>query len=82
MRDFFSWYNIEHRHSGLAVDTHDVHYALAADRQTARALVRAAAYAQRPERFVRQMPTPPALPSAAWINPPKLLAASGEDVAQ
>ena len=24
-----------------------------------------------PERFVRQPPRPPALPTAAWINPPK-----------
>ena len=42
----------------------------------------AAAYAVRPERFVRHLPIPPALATAAWINPPKLLAASHEDVAQ
>jgi hypothetical protein len=29
-----------------------------------------AAYAAHPERFVRQPPTPPALPAAAWINAP------------
>ena len=81
--DFFGWYNTEHRHSGLGLHTpHDVHFGLAAGRQAARALVLAAAYAARPERFVRQMPTPPALPSAAWINPPKLLTASREDVRQ
>lgn len=74
--DFFSWYNTEHRHSGLGLHTpHDVHYGLAADRRAARATVLAAAYAATPERFVRRMPTPPALPSAAWINPPKLLTA-------
>ena len=81
--DFFAWYNTQHRHSGLGLHTpHDVHLGLAAGRQAARALVLAAAYAARPERFVRQMPTPPALPSAAWINPPKLLTASHEDVRQ
>jgi hypothetical protein len=29
-----------------------------------------AAYAATPERFVRRPPTPPALPTAAWINKP------------
>jgi putative transposase len=84
--DFFGWYNTEHRHSGLGLHTpHEVHVGLAADRRLARALVLAAAYAATPERFVRQLPTPPPLPTAAWINPPKLLAASAasvEDVRQ
>ena len=39
-----------------------------------RAAVLAAAYASHPERFVRQPPKPPALPTAVWINPPKILA--------
>lgn len=30
----------------------------------------AAAYLLHPERFVRKAPEPPALPPAAWINPP------------
>jgi len=34
-----------------------------------------AAYATRPERFVRRPPAPPALPTAAWINKPKETAA-------
>jgi putative transposase len=29
-----------------------------------------AAYAANPERFVSRPPTPPALPTAAWINKP------------
>jgi putative transposase len=57
--DFFGWYNTEHRHAGLGLHTpHDVHHGLAADRQAQRAQVLAAAYAARPERFVRQPPTP------------------------
>ena len=28
------------------------------------------AYARHPERFVRKIPTPPALPAVAWINQP------------
>jgi putative transposase len=82
---FFLWYNTTHRHSGLGLHTpHDVHYGLASARQAQRATVLATAYARHPERFVRQLPLPPALPTAVWINPPKLLAAlaASEDVAQ
>ena len=69
--DFFRWYNDEHRHSGIGMLTpHDVHYGLAEMRHANRALVLQAAYAAHPERFVRQLPTPPALPTAAWINKP------------
>jgi hypothetical protein len=35
-----------------------------------RARVVDAAYAATPERFVRQAPRPPALPTRAWINKP------------
>ena len=37
-----------------------------------------------PRGLVRHAPVPPKLPTAAWINPPKLLAAStaAEDIAQ
>jgi putative transposase len=83
--DFFAWYNTAHRHSGLGLHTpHDVHHGLAAQRQRARAAVLTAAYAVTPERFVRHAPTPAALPTAAWINPPKLLAAgsASEDEGQ
>ena len=71
---FFTWYNTAHRHSGLGLHTPaDVHFGLAPARREARAAVLAAAYARTPERFVRQLPQPPALPTAAWINPPKPL---------
>ena len=83
--DFFGWYNTVHRHSGLGLLTpHDVHFGLAEQRRADRARVLQAAYAITPERFVRQPPLPPALPSAAWINPPKLLAArsASDDVGQ
>lgn len=79
--DFFPWYNTAHRHSGLGLHTpHDMHFGLATAKRDARALVLAAAYAATPERFVRRPPTPAVLPTAAWINPPKLLVS--EDVAQ
>jgi putative transposase len=72
--DFFPWYNTEHRHAGIGWHTpHDVHHGLAGARQAHRARVLAGAYAATPERFVRHQPRPPALPTAVWINPPKLL---------
>ena len=83
--DFFAWYNTAHRHSGLALHTpHDVHHGLAGQRQRARAAVLTNAFAATPERFVRHPPVPAALPTAAWINPPKLLVAGSvsEDVGQ
>ena len=80
--DFFPWYNTEHRHVGLGLHTpHDVHYGLAEARRAQRALILSAAYAARPDRFVRHPPIPASLPTAVWINPPKLLVAS-EDAGQ
>ncbi len=70
--DFFSWYNHEHRHSGIGFHTPaDVHHGRAGAIDIERARVLDAAYAAHPERFVRRPPTPPAVPDAAWINKPK-----------
>jgi putative transposase len=70
-QDFFRWYNTEHRHSGIGLlPPQVVHYGQAQAAYEDRSRVLAAAYAAHPERFVRQAPRPPALPTAAWINPP------------
>src|SRR2546428_83880 len=70
-REFFGCYNHQHRHSGIGLMTPaTVHPALAEQTPTARRRVLAAAYAARPERFVRRPPRPPALPTGAWINKP------------
>jgi putative transposase len=70
-REFFAYYNDVHRHSGLGLHTPaDVHLGHAPAVQAERAQVLTAAYLAHPERFVHRPPTPPALPSAAWINPP------------
>ena len=70
-RDFFRWYNDEHRHSGIGLMTPAaVHRGRAAELHDKRASVLAQAYARTPERFVRRPPRPPALPTAAWINKP------------
>jgi putative transposase len=70
---FFSWYNNEHYHSGVAwLHPVDVHYGRAEAVRAVRAEVLNTAYARNPDRFVNQPPQPAALPTAAWINqPPK-----------
>ena len=69
---FFGWYNDDHRHSGIGLHTPaDVHYGRAEKIRDQRGAVLLDAYAEHPERFVRKIPTPPALPTAAWINQPK-----------
>jgi putative transposase len=69
---FFSWYNADHRHSGIGFHTpSDVHYGRAELIRARRAEVLDDAYATHPERFVRKPPQPPRLPTVAWINEPK-----------
>ena len=69
---FFGWYAHEHRHSGIGLHTPvDVHYGHAHAIREARGRVLDAAYAARPERFVRKPPQPPSLPTTAWINKPE-----------
>lgn len=71
LRPFFGWYNTEHRHSGIGYMTPEVmHYGRATSVLGGRTATLRAAYRAHPERFVRGIPTPHALPTAAWINPP------------
>ena len=70
-REFFDYYNHQHRHSGIGLMTPAaVHYGHAETIREQRSRVLGAAYAANPERFVRRPPTPPAIPTAAWINKP------------
>jgi putative transposase len=71
-RPFFHWYNHTHRHSGIGLMTPAaVHHGQAQALHAERQRVLDAAYAATPQRFVRQPPRPPELPTAAWINKPK-----------
>lgn len=71
-REFFSWYNTQHRHSGIGFMTPEaVHYERAGELWEWRRQVLLSAFKQHPERFVRRPPTPPPLPTAVWINRPK-----------
>jgi putative transposase len=70
---FFTWYNQEHHHSGLALLTPaDVHFQRAQVVLQKRQLVLQAAYQKTPQRFVKGLPVPPQLPQAVWINPPNV----------
>jgi transposase InsO family protein len=67
---FTSYYNHEHRHSGIGWHTPaSVHFGTADQVRDQRAVTLAAAYARHPERFGRH-PTPPEIPQKAWINDP------------
>jgi len=70
-RDFFAWYNHDHRHSGIGLmPPAAVHFGQADAMLQARAGVLSAAHAAHPKRFINGAPTPPNLPTAVWINPP------------
>lgn len=67
---FTSWYNHEHRHSGIGLHAPaSVHYGTAAIIHDQRQAVLDAAYAAHPERFSRR-PQPPRLPEKVTINDP------------
>lgn len=71
-RQFFRWYNHEHRHGGIGWMTPAaVHDGTAAALTARRTVALDAAFAANPIRFKGRAPTPPLLPTAAWINPPK-----------
>jgi putative transposase len=70
-REFFTWYNTEHRHSGIAMATpENVHYNNHQEVLTARSLTLAQAYQDHPGRFVKGVPTVQQVPTEVWINKP------------
>lgn len=70
-RDLFTWYNTEHRHSGIGMMTPEaVHYGRAHEIRAARQKTLDITYALHRERFVKRPPSPPELPAMVWINPP------------
>ncbi len=80
-RQFFAWYNDEHRHSALGLMTPAmVHYGQSAAVQQQRATVLEKAYQLYPERFVKGLPKPPALAQEVWINKPQNLITEGQSI--
>jgi len=70
---FFEYYNHEHRHSGIGLHTAaSVHYGTATAIRSRRAETLDAAYAANPHRFCGRRPSPPRLPTVAWINNPTI----------
>jgi len=71
-QDFFTWYNQEHRHSGIGYMTPAaMHTGQAAQLFNARQAVLDQAFANHPQRFHGRRPEPPALPTQVGINLPK-----------
>jgi putative transposase len=70
-REFFPWYNEQHRHEGIGFFTPaDVHFGRHERIDRARQAALDTAYARNPERFVRGRPSSPAVPEVVWINRP------------
>ena len=79
-RTFFTWYNRDHRHSGIGMLTpEDLHYGRAEQIMADRQRTLDAAFQAHPERFVRGRPGTQKIPEAAWINPPMQIASSEEE---
>jgi len=79
-RDFFPWYNHEHRHEALGLLTPaDVHFGRAPAVLAARQRVLDAAYTANPERFVLRAPAAGAPPKEVWINKPAATTSSPHD---
>jgi len=68
---FFTYYNTEHRHSGIAMHTPaSVHDGTWIHVQARRAATLRAAYLAHPGRFRGRCPQPKRLPAKVWINEP------------
>lgn len=70
---FFTFYNHEHRHSGIGLHTPaSVHYGTHLEIREQRQVTLNAAYEANPIRFRRLAPQAPSIPELVWINPPEL----------
>ena len=70
---FFQWYNNEHYHSGIGMITpSSLHYGRAQEILESRHKVLIEAWKKHPQRFVGGCPKLGEIPTAVWINPPKI----------
>lgn len=70
-REFFPWYNHEHRHSGIAyLRPADVYFGRAQAVLDQRHANQMAAFHAHPERYPAGAPKRQTLPTATYINPP------------
>jgi putative transposase len=71
-RQFFEWYNTEHKHSGIGLLTPEtLHLGNAESVLAGRQEVLDQAYEQFPERFVQKPPQVKRFQEEVWINPPE-----------
>lgn len=71
-RLFFTWYNAEHLHSGIAMLTPEtVHYGQADQIIKRRSETLAEAFKANPKRFKGKLPVAKNPPKEVWINQPK-----------
>ena len=69
---FFTWYNQEHRHSGIGWMTpYTVHVELTEPVRRIRQKALDEAYLKNKDRFVNHRPKAPQAPPEVWINPPE-----------
>ena len=72
LKRFFSWYNKEHYHSGIAwLTPESVHYGFGEMILAKRHEAMTKAYLKNPLRFNHQAPKLKKLPAAVYINPPE-----------
>ena len=70
-KQFFTYYNTRHHHSGIGWHTPEsVHHGTASHIRAQRAKTLDAAYQANRARFRHRRPQPPTLPHVAWINQP------------
>jgi len=79
-KKFFSWYNHEHHHNGIALLTSEIlHYGMAGQVIEQRQQVLDVTLARNPERFTQARPKHPPQPTAVWINPPRPISTPATD---
>ena len=77
---FFTYYNHEHRHSGIGLHTPaSVHNGTATTIQTHRQHVLDEAFTTNPHRFHHRRPKPPSPPTKVWINQPRATIETDEE---
>ena len=70
-RDFFNWYNKDHKHSGIAwLTPEDVHYGRVEEVVSKRQIVMDEVYLKIPERFVKGPSIVKKPDNQVWINKP------------
>lgn len=70
-RDFFNWYNKDHKHSGIAwLTPDDVHYGRVEEVVSKRQIVMDEVYMKNPERFVKGPSIVKKPDNQVWINKP------------